>query len=309
MAIHDFGREDGHVFAVIELLKGETLRERLALGALPARKAIEYGAQMARGLAAAHEKSITHRDLKPDNLFIAHDGRLKIFDFGLATEAVETVADDLDSSAPTRAAVTDPGVVLGTMGYMSPEQVRGERVDHRSCIFAFGSILYEMLTGRRAFQRETGAETMTAILKEEPPEMSGLEGTPPPALQRIVQRCLEKKRGERFQSAYDLSFAIESVSRESGPAPTNRATEKPRARSVVAATFVLFLVFAACFLGRVAGVPGDAPPLSYDRLTFRRGTVWTGQFDPGGREVIYSAAWEGQVPEIYATLPGTYAYK
>ena len=139
LAIYDFGREDGHVFAVMELLEGETLRERLALGALPARKAIEYGAQMARGLAAAHEKSITHRDLKPDNLFITHDGRLKIFDFGLATEAVETAAGGSDSSAPTRTAVTDPGVVLGTVGYMSPEQVRGERVDHRSDIFAFGS--------------------------------------------------------------------------------------------------------------------------------------------------------------------------
>ena len=225
LAIYDFGREDGHVFAVMELLEGETLRERLALGALPARKAIEYGAQMARGLAAAHEKSITHRDLKPGNLFITHDGRLKIFDFGLATESADTEAHDSDSSAPTRAAVTDPGVVLGTVGYMSPEQVRGERVDHRSDIFAFGAILYEMLTGRRAFQRDTGAETMSAILKEEPPEMSGLDAAPPPALERIVHRCLEKKRGERFQSAFDLSFAIESVSRESGPAHANRATE------------------------------------------------------------------------------------
>ena len=162
---------------------------------------------MARGLAAAHEKSITHRDLKPDNLFITHDGRLKIFDFGLATEAVETAAgdsDSSDSSAPTRAAVTDPGVVLGTVEYMSPEQLRGERVDHRSDIFAFGAILYEMLTARRAFQRDTGAETMAAILKEEPPEISGLDGALPPALERIVHRCLEKKRGERFQSAFDL---------------------------------------------------------------------------------------------------------
>ncbi|TDI40286.1 MAG: hypothetical protein E2P02_17270, partial [Acidobacteria bacterium] len=261
----------------------------------------------ARGLAAAHEKSITHRDLKPDNLFITHDGRLKIFDFGLATEAVETVAGGSDSSAPTRAAVTDPGVVLGTVGYMSPEQVRGERVDHRSDIFAFGSILYEMLTARRAFQRDTGAETMAAILKEEPPEMSGLDGAPPPALERVVQRCLEKKRGERFHSAHDLAFAIESVSRESGPAPANRATEKPRVRSVIVIALATFLVVTAYFLVKTVGSPGGAPHLTYQRLTFRRGTVYTAQFDPGGREVIYSASWDGQAPEIFATRPGTRA--
>ncbi|TDI40285.1 MAG: serine/threonine protein kinase [Acidobacteria bacterium] len=307
LAIYDFGREDGHVFAVMELLEGETLRERLALGALPARKAVEYGAQMARGLAAAHEKSITHRDLKPDNLFITHDGRLKIFDFGLATEAVETEAGGSDSSAPTRAAVTDPGVVLGTVGYMSPEQVRGERVDHRSDIFAFGSILYEMLTARRAFQRDTGAETMAAILKDEPPEMSGLDGAPLPALERIVHRCLEKKRGERFQSAYDLAFAIESISRESGPARKESATLRPRARSIITAALALLLAVGMFWLGRVAGGPDNAPPLSYERLTFRRGTVYAAQFEPGGRDVIYTAAWDGRVPEIYSTLPGARA--
>ena len=164
-----------------------------------------------------------------------------------------------------------------------------------------------MLTARRAFQRDTGAETMAAILKEEPPEISGLDGALPPALERIVDRCLEKKRGERFQSAFDLAFAIESVSRESGPAPANRATEKPRARTVVAVAVALFVAIAAYWLGRAGG----APILSYERLTFRRGTVYTAQFVPGGRDVIYTAArapnWDGQVPEIYATLPGARA--
>ena len=143
LAIYDFGSEDGRVFAVCELLEGETLRERIVQGALPTRKAIEYGVQAARGLAAAHEKGITHRDLKPENLFVTHDGRVKILDFGLAkTEARHTASADSASSAPTRAAGTEPGVVLGTVGYMSPEQVRGERAGHRSDIFSFGAILY-----------------------------------------------------------------------------------------------------------------------------------------------------------------------
>ncbi len=308
LAIYDFGSEAGHAYAVTELLEGETLRERLGGDALSTRKAIEYGAQVARGLAAAHEKGITHRDLKPENLFVTHDGRVKILDFGLAkTQGLETATKDSDSSAPTRAAVTDPGVVLGTVGYMSPEQVRGERVGHRSDIFSFGSILYEMLAGRRAFQRDTSAETMTAILKEEPPELSGLDGVPPPALERIVHRCLEKKPGERFQSAYDLAFAIESVSRESETAPVERAIRKPQGRTIVAAALGLLLMVAAYWLVRGSGAPGGAPLLSYERLTFRRGTVYAAQFDPGGRDVIYTASWDGQVPEIYATLPGTRA--
>ena len=198
-------------------------------------------------------------------------------------------------------------MVLGTVGYMSPEQVRGERVGHRSDIFSFGSILYEMLAGRRASQRDTSAEAMTAILKEEPPELSGLDGVPPPALERIVHRCLEKKPGERFQSAYDLAFAIESISRKSGTAPVERAIRKPQGRTIVAAALGLLLMVAAYWLVRGSGAPGGAPLLSYERLTFRRGTVYAAQFDPGGRDVIYTASWGGQVPEIYATLPGTRA--
>ena len=231
---------------------------------------------------------------------------MKILDFGLAkTQLLETTTSDAQSSAPTRAAGTEPGVVLGTIGYMSPEQVRGERADYRADIFAFGAVLYEMLSGRRAFHRDTSAETMTAILKEEPPELSGIDSAPPPALERILHRCLEKNPGERFQSAYDLAFAIESISRESGPAPVDPAMRAPRGRPVVAAVLALLLVGAAYWLGRSAAAPGDVALPTYERLTFRRGTVHTAQFDPAGRNVIYAASWDGHDPELFSTLPGS----
>lgn len=306
LAIYDFGSDGGHVYTVCELLEGETLRERIGRGALPTRKAIDYGVQVARGLAAAHEKGIAHRDLKPENLFVTRDGRVKILDFGLAkTQLLETTTSDAPSSAPTRAAGTEPGVVLGTIGYMSPEQVRGERADYRADIFAFGAVLYEMLSGRRAFHRDTSAETMTAILKEEPAELSGLDSATPPALERIVHRCLEKNPGERFQSAYDLAFAIESISRESGPAPVDPAMRKSQGWSVVAAVVALLLVSVAYWLGRTAAAPGDVALPTYERLTFRRGTVHTAQFDPAGRNVIYAASWDGRDPELFSTLPGS----
>ena len=305
LAIYDFGSDGGHVYTVCELLEGETLRERIGRGALATRKAIDYGVQVARGLAAAHEKGIAHRDLKPENLFVTHDGRVKILDFGLAkTQLLETTSD-AHSSAPTRAAGTEPGVVLGTIGYMSPEQVRGERADYRADIFAFGAVLYEMLSGRRAFHRDTSAETMTAILKEEPSELSGIDNAPPPALERIWHRCLEKNPGERFQSAYDLAFAIESISRESGPAPVDLAMRAPRGRSVVAAVLALLLVGAAYWLGKSAAAPGDVALPTYERLTFRRGTLHTARFDPAGRNVIYAASWDGHDPELFSTLPGS----
>ena len=194
-------------YIVSELLEGESLGSRLKAGALPVRKAIDYARQTADGLAAAHDKNLVHRDLKPDNLFLTNDGRLKILDFGIAK--LTTPGDD--SSRPTGFPTeTADGIVVGTAGYMSPEQVRGETVDVRSDIFSFGGVFYEMLTGRPAFIRETGAETLAAILKEDPPE--SISATVPPALVRIVARCLEKKREARFQSARDLSFALEFLS-------------------------------------------------------------------------------------------------
>jgi serine/threonine protein kinase/Tol biopolymer transport system component len=210
LAVYDVGTHDGAPYIVSELLEGEELRDQLNTSPLPQRKALDYAQQIAQGLAAAHERGITHRDLKPENLFVTTDGRVKILDFGLAKlrpRRSESVSSEID----TRKQITDPGTVMGTVGYMSPEQVRGHEADHRSDIFSFGSILYEMLSGQRAFRRDTMAETMTAILKEEPPELSETNAKISLPLEKIVRRCLEKKPERRFHSASDLAFAIESI--------------------------------------------------------------------------------------------------
>jgi|HubBroStandDraft_6_1064221.scaffolds.fasta_scaffold52572_1 serine/threonine protein kinase/Tol biopolymer transport system component len=210
LAVYQLGTHDGAPYLVSELLDGESLREQIKRSRLSVRRAIDYGAQIARGLAAAHEKGIVHRDLKPENLFVSRDGRVKILDFGLAklTEPGESA----ECGGSTLTEGTEPGMVLGTVGYMSPEQVRGDRVDHRTDIFAFGAILYEMLAGNRAFQKPTSAETMAAILNEDPPAISQATPNAPLGLQRVVHRCLEKKSEARFQSASDLAFALEAVS-------------------------------------------------------------------------------------------------
>ena len=210
LAVYQMGTYEGAPYLVSELLEGETLRGRLQRGRLAIRKAIDDAVQIARGLAAAHEKGITHRDLKPENLFITKDGRVKILDFGLAKLTQEKTSSN--QSAPTLGDQTEPGVVMGTVGYMAPEQVRGQSADHRTDIFAFGTILYEVLTGQRAFQKPTSVETMNAILNEEPASIHVLAPTIPIALQRIVQRCLEKNPEQRFQSASDLAFALEALS-------------------------------------------------------------------------------------------------
>src|SRR5438552_3774261 len=215
LPVYDVGTHDGSPYIVSELLEGEELREQLNDGSLQQRKALDYAQQIAQGLAVAHERGITHRDLKPENLFIATDGRVKILDFGLAKlrpQRNESVSSEID----TRKQITDPGTVMGTVGYMSPEQVRGHEADHRSDIFSFGSILYEMLAGQRAFRRDTMAETMTAILKEDPPELSETTTRINPQLEKIVRRCLEKKPERRFHSASDLAFALETLSTPSG---------------------------------------------------------------------------------------------
>src|SRR5215471_17582391 len=198
LTVYDIGTQEGLPFIVAELLEGEELRQQLSEGPLPTRKAIDYAQQIATGLAAAHSKGIVHRDLKPENIFITTEGRVKILDFGLAKLRPQQSGPVEQSSVATQRAITDPGVALGTVGYMSPEQVRGQVADHRSDIFSFGVVLYETLTGRRAFQRETTAETMTAILKEEPEEVTELNSKVPSQLGRIVQRCLEKKAERRF---------------------------------------------------------------------------------------------------------------
>src|SRR5262245_37720749 len=214
LTIYDIGAHEGAPFIVAELLEGEELRAQLESGALPARRALEYAQQIAQGLAAAHEKGIVHRDLKPENLFVTKDGRVKILDFGLA-KLRPPQPGVVDTGAPTHKRLTDPGAVMGTVGYMSPEQVRGQETDHRSDIFAFGLILYEMLSGQRAFRGASAIEVMNAILKEEPAELRETNAKISPQIEKLVRRCLEKKPERRFQTASDLGFALEALSTHS----------------------------------------------------------------------------------------------
>ena len=246
LAIHDFGTHEGTTYAVMELLEGETLRGRLDSGPIPQKQAVDYALQTAKGLSAAHEKGIVHRDLKPENLFVTRDGHLKILDFGLAKK-VEAVAPGKETGAPTGSGHTEPGTVMGSMGYMSPEQVRGLPVDHRSDIFSFGAILYEMLSGRKAFKRDTASDTMAAIMRDEPPELSESGRNISPALDHIVKHCLEKDRDNRFQSAKDVVFTL---SEASGPTTTSGAQlAAPPARKGIVLVAVAAIVILA-----VAGV-------------------------------------------------------
>src|SRR5687768_15220452 len=308
VAIRDVGHESGSPYVVSELLEGETLRERMGGMPLPPRKVMDYAIQIARGLAAAHEKGIVHRDLKPDNIFLTRDGGVKILDFGLAKLGRAPFAasfEDSVSAAPTCDPLTEEGTVLGTVGYMSPEQVRGQNADHRSDIFSFGAVLYEMLTGQRAFKGRSAVETLNAILKEEPPQITVANPPLPPALERIVYHCLEKNPAERFQSAHDLAFDIEALSSPSGSGP--RAALLPgespwqRARPALLAALIMALPAAGFLLARAAS---HHPNPEYQRLTFRRGTVYGARFSPDG-QVVYSAAWDGRKPELYARRPET----
>lgn len=247
LAVFQMGVVQGAPYLVSELLEGETLRGHVSRGPLPARKAIEYGVQIAHGLAAAHEKGIVHRDLKPENLFATRDGRIKILDFGLAK--LKQPESDRQLSSPAAAvSATEPGVVMGTVGYMSPEQARGQEVDYRSDIFSLGTILYEMLTGKRAFQKTTPADTMSAILNEEPLPVSQVVPNIPPALQRTVQRCLEKVLEQRFQSAADLAFALEALS-DSAITPLPRARTAPSTTRHSLATALAIGIIAVSLAG------------------------------------------------------------
>ena len=312
LAIHDFGESDGMAYAVMELLEGETLREALTHGALPARRAIDYAIQLAHGLAAAHDKGIVHRDLKPENVFITLDERVKILDFGLARQeppafgATHTVAETIQSP-------TEPGAVLGTVGYMAPEQVRGAAVDARADLFSFGTMLYEMVTGERAFHRATSAETMTAILREDPPDPPAHRPLPP-AIDRSVRHCLEKKPEARFRSAHDLAFALEAIaapSASSGSGLTAAgATSAVSSRSHVRMAASILGVVAAIAIGVVIGrrtavtdaaATRASQPPTFRQLTFSRGRIPAARFASDGQTVIYSAAWDGAAPRLFLT--------
>jgi Tol biopolymer transport system component len=306
LSVYDIGTHDGAPYVVSELLEGETLRERIGQAPLPRRKAVEYASQLARGLAAAHDKGIVHRDLKPDNVFVTRDGRIKILDFGLAkVKQVDTPVEAETALAAGTGPKTAAGTVLGTVGYMSPEQVRGTAVDHRSDIFSFGVVLYEMLTGRRAFKGDSAIETMNAILKEDPAAASENGQPLPPGLDRIVLHCLEKSPEERFQSAHDIAFGIDSLSGISSHAALDIAAPPARRRWVRgAAVAAIGLAVGAglFFAGRSTATTAGT---TFEPLTFRRGSVSFGRFAPDGRTIVYSANWEGGARELYSTQPGS----
>lgn len=300
VVVYDVGTRAKGLYVVTELLEGETLRHRLAGGALATRKATEYASQIAFGLAAAHEKGIIHRDLKPDNIFITRDGRVKIFDFGLAKLALPVSPDD--RTLATEGVKTGAGLVLGTLGYMSPEQVRGGTVDHRSDLFSFGAILYEMLSGQRAFRGSSSADTISAILKEDPRELSATGREVSPALERIVRHCLEKNPEERFQSARDLAFDLQNLTGSTSQLVATAAAIQPK-RAPIGIALAAAIILAAIGAAFAAGwflKPVSSP--SFKQLTFQRGTVSSARFTPDGQNVIYSAAWGSDLhPDLYST--------
>jgi eukaryotic-like serine/threonine-protein kinase len=306
-AVYDIGSDEaGEPYVVSELLEGETLRAALAGGRLPARRAVDYALQIAHGLAAAHEKGIVHRDLKPENLFVTRDGRVKILDFGLAKLTHQEEGSQV-TNLPTATAGTEPGVVLGTLGYMSPEQVRGREADARSDIFSFGAILYEMLAGQRAFRGDSAADTMSAILKEDPPELSVTNQGVPPGLERVVRHCLEKSPERRFHSAHDLAFDLEALSDGSGLSATKPAARSRARGALPAAAGAIVLAALAALAGYAvaqrAGSRRTTVP-TFHRVTFRRGFIHSARFAPDGQTIVYSGAWDGRNPELFTSRVG-----
>jgi len=304
LLVFEFGREGDVVFMVTELLEGKSLREWLADGPLPPRKAAEIARQVARGLAAAHAREFVHRDIKPENIFVSREGRAKILDFGLAASSRLAGSAARDAThTPTETELTSPGTVLGTVDYMSPEQTRGEEVDHRSDVFSLGTVLYEMLTGVRPFHRETTPETMTAVLREDPaPPSDDSAVQMPPALERVVRRCLEKQPEERFQSSSDLAFAVDNAASTT----TVHSSEEDVISAEPAArrrrTWLVSLLGAALLMvgvlaGRWTGDPPATTP-TYSQLTYREGTISGARFGTDGT-VVFAAGWDGHVQELY----------
>ncbi|MGA8152245.1 MAG: protein kinase [Terriglobales bacterium] len=304
LAVFDIGSHADSPYVVTELLEGETLRQRIEEGAVPARKATDYAMQIARGLAAAHDHGITHRDLKPENVFLTKDGRIKILDFGLAKVIRPERMSGADT--PTLASQTEPGMVLGTVGYMAPEQVRGQAADARSDIFSLGAILYELVSGKRAFQGETAADTMSSILKGEPPPLGEVLQIIPAGLARIVDHCLEKDAANRFQSARDVAFALEAFSGSSSTSQTSLGLSKApttwQSRSLLAGLAAGLLMAAIAFVVARRTAPPLEPP-AFHELTFQRGYIPAARFAPDGDTIIYAAAWNGKPIELFSTRP------
>ena len=298
VALFDVGEQNGTRYIVSELLEGGNLREKLNAGPLPLRRVQDYALQIAHGLAAAHGKGIVHRDLKPENIFISKDGHAKILDFGLARQ--NPLAMSAESDATMAAPQTTPGMMLGTVGYMSPEQVKGEPADERSDIFSFGAVLHEMLGGERAFKRDSTAETMRAILKEEPPELTSSPGRLiSPSHERITRRCLEKDPEQRFQSARDVAFALEATSGvSSAAAPAQEFNAKRRITVPLWAAICIAIIAAAA---AYAIVRLNRPPVpTFHHLTGSRGFVGAARFSPDGQTVVFSGAWNGDSLKLWS---------
>jgi Tol biopolymer transport system component len=307
LGIHDIGAHDGAPFLVSEFLEGQTLREKLVLGPVPVRRAIEYALGIAQGLAAAHQKGIVHRDLKPENVFVTRDGRIKVLDFGLAklVRPEENHETEVTLTSPTL-----PGMVMGTVGYMSPEQVRGEPIDARSDIFSFGAVLYEMLTGKRAFKCQTSAQTMTAILREEPQALNDTGGQVPVELQRILARCLEKNVERRFQSASDLAFAMESLSGTSAGTPTATTTAKSVPQPKSWRAWLPWAIAAALLMGtavRETLRQPSAPATPLEKAHFARVTDFVSveaAISPDGKFVAFISDHDGPF-DVWLTQVGS----
>ncbi len=308
VTIYDIGSSEGTVYIAMELVEGRTLRELLVAEPLAIRKLLELGVQIADGLARAHAAGIVHRDLKPENVMVTRDGFVKILDFGLA-KLTEPISQERSAVPTAIAAATEPGVVMGTAGYMSPEQASGQAVDFRSDQFTLGAILYEMATGKRAFQRQTGAETLAAIIREEPEPLAQLNPRAPAPVRWIVERCLAKDPEDRYASTKDLARDLRSVREhlsETSASGGLEAVEPARARRrgwlLPAALAFLAGAAVALFAGRATGV-FEGPSPRFQRLTFRRGTVLTARFAPDGNTVVYGATWEDNPVEVFATRP------
>jgi eukaryotic-like serine/threonine-protein kinase len=299
LAIYDVGFEGTTPYIVSELLQGKTLRKRLSEGPIAVREAADYGLQIAHGLTAAHDRLIVHRDLKPENLFLTNDGRVKILDFGVAK--LQTSAED-NRAIESLTTVTKHGAVIGTVAYMSPEQLRAKPVDHRSDIFTFGAILYEMLGGQRAFRGETEVDTMTAVLREEPPDTSMEQASIPTGYRDIVRHCLEKDPENRFQSAKDLAFALQTLSGSSPVTTVNLTEPKTLAAPMLPWMMVGVLALATTLLAltQISRVPPPAP--TYTRLTSEPGTAYAARFAPTGQSIVYSAAWNGNPVQLFSTV-------
>ena len=319
LAIHDVGVEGGVPFSVTEMLRGGTLREAMAGAPLSPRRAVELGMQVARGLAAAHDRGIVHRDLKPDNIFITQDGQAKILDFGLALATAPAEGADL-TQASTLGPGTEPGTVLGTIGYMSPEQVRGQPLDARSDLFSLGAVLYEMLAGRRAFQADTAADTMSAILREDPTELHESGRMIPPALDRIVRHCLEKNPAQRFQTARDLAFSLEAAMTASGSGPAFAADAGAAVGAAAAvdagaarraAARARLIAFAALAAGLVIGAgavralwrPAPTAPPALRALSYS-GHDFEPSASPDGRLIAFGSNREGRTMIWLKQYPG-----